>query len=197
MADLDDLLHPLFRAPKPCSPGAPKCFLGHLSFHQREMVSQTPSFPFRADKSADGGAAVVAVVVAGGVGDEAGGDAEVAAVAVTGGGGDETGGDAEVAAVVVTGGGDEEGGGGAEVAAVVVTGGAGDETGADAELAAVVVARFAFVRAAGGFMTPGANGARSAMTGSGVMTVVRALPESPDCMELNSFTAMRTGTLCG
>ena len=35
------------------------------------------------------------------------------------------------------------------------------------------------------------------MTGSGVMTVVGALPASPVCMELNSFTAMRTGTLCG
>jgi hypothetical protein len=35
------------------------------------------------------------------------------------------------------------------------------------------------------------------MTGSGVMTVVEAMPASPDCMELDSFTAMRTGTLCG
>ena len=76
-------------------------------------------------------------------------------------------------------------------------GGCGDEAGGGAEVAAVVVAGFAFVRAAGGFMTAGANGASSAMTGSGVMTVVGALPESPDCMELDSFTAMRTGTLCG
>jgi hypothetical protein len=42
-----------------------------------------------------------------------------------------------------------------------------------------------------------AAGASSAMTGSGVMTVVGAAPASPDCMELDSFTAMRTGTLCG
>jgi hypothetical protein len=41
-----------------------------------------------------------------------------------------------------------------------------------------------------------AAGASSAMTGSGVMTVVGALPASPVCMELDSFTAM-TGTLCG
>jgi hypothetical protein len=48
------------------------------------------------------------------------------------------------------------------------------------------------MRAAGDFMA-----ASSAVTGSGVMTVVGAMPESPDCMELDSFTAMRTGTLCG
>ena len=71
-------------------------------------------------------------------------------------------------------------------------GGGGDEAGGGAEVAAVVVAGFAFARAAGGFMA-----ASSAMTGSGVMTVVGALPASPVCMELDSFTAMRTGTLCG
>jgi hypothetical protein len=78
----------------------------------------------------------------------------------------------------------------------VATGG-GDEAGGDAEVVAVFVARFAFVRAAGGFMTPGANGSSSAVTGSGVMTVVGAMPASPDCMELDSLTAMRTGRLCG
>jgi hypothetical protein len=71
-------------------------------------------------------------------------------------------------------------------------GGGGDEAGGGAEVAAVVVAGFAFVRAAGGFMA-----ASSAMTGSAVMTVVGALPASPVCMELDSFAAMRTGTLCG
>jgi len=71
----------------------------------------------------------------------------------------------------------------------------GDEGGAD--VAAAVVAGFVFVRAAGGFMTAGANRWSSAMTGSGVTTVVGALPASPVCMELDSFTAMRTGTLCG
>jgi hypothetical protein len=64
-------------------------------------------------------------------------------------------------------------------------GGGGDEAGGGAEVAAVVVAGFAFVRAAGGFMA-----ASSAMTGSGVMTVVGALPASPVCMELDSFSAM-------
>jgi len=78
-----------------------------------------------------------------------------------------------------------------------VAGGGGDEAGGDAEVVAVFAARFAFVRAAGGFMTAGANGSSSAVTGSGVMTVVGAMPASPDCMELDSFTAMRTGTLCG
>ena len=29
------------------------------------------------------------------------------------------------------------------------------------------------------------------------MTVVEATPASPVCMELDLFTAMRTGTLCG
>jgi len=71
-------------------------------------------------------------------------------------------------------------------------GGGGGEAGGGAEVAAVVAVGFAFVRAAGGFMA-----ASSAMTGSGVMTVVAAAPESPDSIELNSFTAMRTGTLCG
>lgn len=85
--------------------------------------------------------------------------------------------------------GEEAGGGDA--------GGGGDEAGGDAEVVAVFVARFAFARAAGGFMTPGANGSSSAVTGSGVMTVVGAMPASPDCMELDSLTAMRTGTLCG
>jgi hypothetical protein len=74
-------------------------------------------------------------------------------------------------------------------------GGGGDEAESDADDVAVVLAGFAalvFVRAAGGFMA-----ASSAKTGSGVMTVVGAAPASPDCMELDSFTAMRTGTLCG
>ena len=87
---------------------------------------------------------------------------------------------------------------GCEVAACVVpsgvggAGGGGDEAGGGAEAAAVVVVGFAFVRAAGGFMA-----ASSAMTGSGVMTVVEAPPASPVCIELDSFTAIRTGTLCG
>jgi hypothetical protein len=68
-------------------------------------------------------------------------------------------------------------------------GGEGYEAGGGAEVAAVVVAGFALVRAAGDFMA-----ASSAVTGSGVMTVVGVMPESPDCMELDSFTAMRTGT---
>jgi hypothetical protein len=76
-------------------------------------------------------------------------------------------------------------------------GGGGDEAGGGAEIAAAVVAGFAFARPAGGFMAAGANGSSSAMTGSGVMTVVEAMPASPVCMELDSFTAMRTGTLCG
>ena len=76
-------------------------------------------------------------------------------------------------------------------------GGGGKEAGAGAAVAAVVVAGLAFVRAAGGFMAPGANRSSSAMTGSGVITVVEAMPASPVCMELDSFTAMRTGTLCG
>jgi hypothetical protein len=196
VVDLDHLLPPVFRCSKALQPGSPKSFLGHRSFHQREMVSQTPIFPFRAGKSADGGAEVAAVVVSGGEGDEAGGDTDVATVAVAGGGGDEADGGAEVSAVVIGGGGGDEGGGGPEVAAVVVTGG-GDEASGGPEVAAVVFAGFAFVRAAGGFMAPGANGASSAMTGSGVMTVVGAVPESPDCMELDSFTAILTGTLCG
>jgi hypothetical protein len=137
------------------------------------MRSQTPGFPFRASKSA-------------------GGAAEVSAVVVVGDGGDDAGGGTEVSAVVVAGGGGEEAGGGTEFAAVLVAGGGGDDAGGGAEVAAVVVVRFAFVRAAGGFMA-----ASSAMTGSGVKTVVGAMPESPDCMELDSFTAMRTGTLCG
>ena len=76
-------------------------------------------------------------------------------------------------------------------------GGGGDEAGGGAEIAAVVVAGFGFVRAAGGFMAAGAKRSSSAMTGSGVMTVVEAMPASPVCMELDSFTEMRTGTLCG
>jgi hypothetical protein len=154
------------------SPGA----LDHCPFHQRETVSQTPGFPFRAGESADD-------------------DADVATVAVTGGGGDEADGGAEVSAAVIGGVGGDEGGGGTEVAAVVVTG--GDEAGGGAEVAAVVFAGFAFVRAAGDFTTAGVKGASSAMTGSGVMSVVGALPDSPDCTEFDSFTAMRTGTLCG
>jgi hypothetical protein len=82
------------------------------------------------------------------------------------------------------------------VGSVGGAGGGGDEAGGGAEIAAVVVADF-FVRAAGGFMAAGANRSSSAMTGSGVMTVVDAMPASPVCMELDSFTAMRTGTLCG
>ena len=78
-----------------------------------------------------------------------------------------------------------------------VGGAGGDEAGGGAEVAAVVVAGFAFVRAAGCFMAAGANRASSTMTGSGVMTVVEALPASPVCIELESFTAIRTGTLCG
>jgi hypothetical protein len=96
----------------------------------------------------------------------------------------------------VAGGGDEAGGG-AEVAAADDAGGGGNEARGGAEVAAAVFAGFAFVRAAGGFMAAGANGSSSAMTGSGVMTVFEAMPASPDCMELDSFTAMRTGTLCG
>jgi len=81
---------------------------------------------------------------------------------------------------------------------VVAPGGeAGGDGGDDAEVVAVFVARFALVRAAGGFMTAGANGSSSAVTGSGVMTLVAAMPASPDCMEPDSLTAMRTGTLCG
>ena len=133
------------------------------------MLSQTPSFPFRASESAGGGAEVAAVVVAGG-GDEAGAGAEVAAV--------------------------DDADDGGKASAVVVAGG-GDEACRGAEVAAVVFAGFAFVRAAGGFTAAGANGSSSAMTGSGVMTVFEAVPASPDCMELDSFTAMRTGTLCG
>ena len=56
----------------------------------------------------------------------------------------------------------------------------------------IVVGAFAFVRAAVDFM-----GASSTVTGSGVMTVVGAAPASLDCMELESFTVMRIGTLCG
>jgi hypothetical protein len=192
-------------------PRRAESLLGHRPFHQRETVSQTPGFPLRAGESADGGAEVSAGVVAsagGGAeiaavvvaGDEAIGDAEVASAVVAGGGGGEAGGgeaggDMEVATVVVAGIGGGEAGGGAEVAAAIFTG--LGEAGCGAEVAAVVFAGFAFVRAAGGFMAPGANGANSAMTGSGVITVVGVMPESPDCMELDSFTAMRTGTLCG
>ena len=110
--------------------------------------------------------------------------------------GDDAGGVAKATAVVVAGGGDEAGGV-AKTAAVLVSAGGGDEAGRGAEVATALFAGFAFVRAAGGFMAVGANGSSSAMTGSGVMTVVEAMPASPDCMELDSFTAMRTGTLCG
>ena len=75
--------------------------------------------------------------------------------------------------------------------------GGGGGAGGDEEVVAVFVARFAFVRAAGGFMTAGTNGWSSAMTGSGVMTVVGAMPASPDCMVLDSLIVMRTGTLFG
>ena len=73
-------------------------------------------------------------------------------------------------------------------------GGGGDEGGGGggAEVAVIVVGAFAFVRAAVDFMA-----ASSAVTGSGVMTVVGAAPASPDWMELDSFTVMRIGTLCG
>jgi hypothetical protein len=57
-------------------------------------------------------------------------------------------------------------------------GGCGDEAGGGAE---VVVACFAFVRAAGGFMAPGANRWSSAMTGSGVMTVWGGLSRCLTC----------------
>jgi hypothetical protein len=163
--------------------------LGHRSFHQREMLSQTPSLPFGAGKSAGGGAEVAAVVVAAGWGDEAGAGAEVAAV-------DDADDGGKASAVVVAGGGDEAGGV-AKTAAVLVAAGGGDEACRGAEVAAVVFAGFAFARAAGGFTAAGANGSSSAMTGSGVMTVFEAVPASPDCMELDWFTAMRTGTLCG
>jgi hypothetical protein len=113
-----------------------------------------------------------------------GGGTEVSAVVVAGGG-DEAGGGTEVSAVVVAGGGGDEAGGGTDFAAVLVVDSGRDD-------AAVVVVGFVFARAAGGFMA-----ASSAMTGSGVMTVVGVTPESPDCIELDSFTAMRTGTLCG
>ena len=152
------------------------------------MLSQTPSFPFPPSESAGGGAEVAAVVVADG-GDEAGAGAEVAAV-------DDADGGGKASAVVVTDGGDEAGGV-AKTAAVLVAASGGDEACRGAEVAAVVFAGFAFVRAAGGFTAAGANGSSSAMTGSGVMTVFEAVPASPDCMELDSFTAMRTGTLCG
>jgi hypothetical protein len=76
-------------------------------------------------------------------------------------------------------------------------GGGGDEAGGGAEIAAVAVAGFGFVRAAGGFMAAGANRSSWAMTGSGVMTMVEAMPASPVCMELDSLTAICTGTLCG
>jgi hypothetical protein len=76
-------------------------------------------------------------------------------------------------------------------------GGGGDEAGGGAGLAAIFIAGFAVVRAAGGFMAAGANRSSWAMTGSGVMTVVEAMPASPVCMELDSLTAIRTGTLCG
>ena len=109
---------------------------------------------------------------------------------------ESAGGGAAVAAVVVAGGGDEAGGV-AKTAAVLVAAGGGDEACRCAEVAAVVFAGFGFVRAAGGFTAAGANGSSSAMTGSGVMTVFEAVPASPDCMELDSFTATRTGTLCG
>ena len=152
------------------------------------MLSQTPSFPFRASESAGGGAEVAAVVVAGG-GDEAGAGAEVAA-------GDDADDGGKAFAVVVAGWGDEAGGV-AKTAAVLVAAVGGDEACRGAEVAAVVFTGFAFVRAAGGFTAAGANGSSSAMTESGVMTVFEAVPASPDCMELDSFTATRTGTLCG
>jgi hypothetical protein len=69
----------------------------------------------------------------------------------------------------------ESAGGGTEVSAVVVAGGGGDEAGSGADVAAVLVACFAFVRTAVDFMA-----ASSAVTGSGVMTVVGATPASPD-----------------
>jgi hypothetical protein len=57
-----------------------------------------------------------------------------------------------------------------------------------------------FVRAAGGFVAgprAAATGSSSAMIGFGVMIVAGTVPASPDCMEPDSLTAMRTGTLCG
>ena len=75
--------------------------------------------------------------------------------------------------------------------------GGGGEAGGDATVVAVFVAGFAFVRAAGALIAAGLNGSSSAMTGSGVMTVAGATPASPDCIELDSFNAIRPGTLCG
>jgi hypothetical protein len=85
-------------------------------------------------------------------------------------------------------------------------GGGDDAEGA--ELAAVAVAGFAavglaggLVRAAGGFLAPAlaaaATGSSSAKTGLGEITVVGVVPASPDCSEPDSFTATRTGILCG
>ena len=76
-------------------------------------------------------------------------------------------------------------------------GNGGDDAGGAVEAPAVFVAAFAFVRVAGDFMAAGANGSSSATIGSGLTTVVEAMPASPDCIELDSFTVMRTGTLCG
>ena len=87
-----------------------------------------------------------------------------------------------------------------------VGGGGEDDDGAAVAAAAVagfVAAGLALVfeRAAGGFLAAGlcicAAGSSSAKTGFGEMTVVGAVPASPDCSEPPSFTAMRTGTLCG
>ena len=86
--------------------------------------------------------------------------------------------------------------------------GGGGEDAEGAELAAVAAAGFAatgfaggLVRAAGGFLAPAlaapATGSSSAKTGLGEITVVGVVPASPDCSEPDSFTATRTGILCG
>ena len=104
-----------FSAPATCrgcskasQPRRAESLLVHCPFHQRETVSQTPGFPFRAGESVDGGAEVSAVVVASGGGDGADGGTEIGAVVITGGEGDELGGGTVIAAVVVTGGGGNE-----------------------------------------------------------------------------------------
>jgi hypothetical protein len=85
--------------------------------------------------------------------------------------------------------------------------GGGGEDAEGAEVAAVAVAGFAaagfaggLVRAAGGRFAAveaaGASVSSSANTGLGEIIVVGAVPASPVCIEPESFTAIRTGTLC-
>jgi hypothetical protein len=84
-------------------------------------------------------------------------------------------------------------------------GGGGEDAEPDGAVAAVVVAGFAatgfaggLVRAAGGRFAAaeaaGATGSSSAKTGFGEMTVVAEVPARS---EPPSFTATRTGILCG